>query len=251
MRIIACRQGDENWIKARLGLPTASEFDKIVGTDGKLRRARSDKSQMSSQVRNYAIRLITETVLNRSLESLTGLEWMERGKELEPEAARMYEWGGDVATIPVGFVVTDDGEIGASPDRLVGEDGVLEIKCPAPRTHVGYMLDGFDEGYKAQVQGQLFVTERDWADWMSYSPEMPKVLIRAHRDEPYIRNLAEALDQFLEMKAELMERVRAAGYFAERARILTAVDDQRAASDPPRESLEDVFGLPPLPGEGR
>lgn len=233
MKIIECRQGDDAWIKARLGLPTASEFHKILTPGGKL----------SAQARPYAIRLITEELLQRSLETLTGLEWMERGKDLEPLAAKAYEFRQDIETIPVGFITTDDGLIGCSPDRLVGDSGLLEIKVPAPHTHVGYMLDGPGKDYRPQVQGQLYVSERDWVDWLSYSPEMPMVVVRTERDEPYIRALAAELDAFLDMKAELTERVRAAGYFAERTRILTAVDDLRAASN---LEEEDVFGLRPL-----
>ncbi len=246
MRIIPCRQGDEVWMRARLGLPTASEFAKIVGNDGKLRRNRSDKSEVSKEVITYLCRLIGEQILNRSAEDLSGLEWIEHGKSLEPDAVRAYEIAEDCETIPVGFVVTDDGEIGASPDRLVGDDGVLEIKCPKFTTHIKYRLYGFGEEYKAQVQGQLFVTERDWGERLSYSPEMPRRLDRAYRDEPFIRNLAAALDEFLDLKAQKMEQLRAeGGYTIERAHILTAVDDLRQASDLPDSFLE-TFGLPPL-----
>lgn len=239
-------QGSEAWYNARLGLPTASEFHKIVGADGTMRRSRSNKARVSDQVRTYAIRLVTEKVLNRSLETLTGIEAMERGKELEPQAAKVYEFRQEVVTRPIGFITTDDGEIGASPDRLVGDDGLLEIKVPSPHTHVRYMLDGFDEDYKAQVQGQLYVSERDWSDWMSYSPEMPQIIIRACRDEPYIRNMEAALDEFVAMKAEMIERVRSAGYFAERTRILTAVDEMRQSLASPTEIDEDPFGLAEL-----
>ena len=238
MIIHRVEQGSLEWLTLRLGLPTASEFHKILTPGGKL----------SAQARPYAIRLITEELLQRSLETLTGIEWMERGKELEPLAVKAYEFRQDIETEPVGFLTTDDGLIGCSPDRLVGDDGLLEIKCPAPHTHVGYMLDGPGKDYRPQVQGQLYVSERDWVDWLSYSPEMPMVVVRTERDEPYIRALAAELDAFLDMKAELMERVRAAGYFEERARILTAVDNQRAASELPQEAIEDVFGLPPLRG---
>lgn len=236
MIIHTCEQGSEAWFALRVGKPTASEFKKIITPGGKF----------STQSRDYAIRLVTERLLNRSLETLTATEWMARGTELEPEAARAYEFREDTETIPVGFVSTDDGLIGCSPDRLIGDAGLLEIKCPAPATHVGYLVDGPGNDYRPQVQGQLFVSERDFVDFWSYSPEMPGVLIRTVRDEPYIRLLAAALDQFLDVRDEILERARAAGYFAERARILTAIDDQRVATELPRDALEDEFGLPPL-----
>lgn len=231
MKLHFCMQGSDEWLRLRQGLPTASEFFRILTPGGKL----------SDQARPYAIKLITETLLNRSLETLHGLEWIERGKDMEPQAAASYEFREEVETTRIGFITTDDGRISASPDRLVGGDGLLEIKCPAPHTHLGYLLDGPGNKYRPQVQGQLYVAEREWVHFWSYSPEMPGVLIPTHRDEPYIRLLHAALDEFLDMRDGLLERARASGYFAERVRLLTAVDEElRAQADAP-EPDEDVF----------
>jgi hypothetical protein len=185
----------------RLGIPTASEFPKIVTPTGKL----------SEQARKYAHLLVAEQLLGRPLISLDELEWVARGKELEPEAARLYEFDRDVDTEPVGFLTTDDGRIGASPDRLVGKPGVLEIKAPAPQTHVGYVLDGFAEKYKPQVQGQLLVSDREWCDWMSYHPELPPIIDRVHRDEVFIGRLRDALNVFCDMLDAMRERTRSIG----------------------------------------
>lgn len=194
-------QGSDEWAEARRGIPTASEFAKIVTPGGKL----------SKQSRDYAYLLIAEQILGRSLIDLGQLEWVAYGKGMEAEAARWYELERDLDSVPIGFILSDDGRIGCSPDRLVGDGGMLEIKSPAPQTHVGYMINGFSELYKPQVQGQLLVSEREWTDWLSYSPELPPVLERVYRDESYIALLREALDQFCAMKESMLERARALG----------------------------------------
>ena len=203
MKIIECVQGDDIWTECRLGLPTASEFSRIVTPLGAL----------SKSANKYAYRLIAETLLKRPMESLEGLEWIEWGKMNEADAVKMYEFQNEIETVKVGFITTDDGQIGCSPDRLVGNDGILEVKCPAPQTMVGYMINGMDKDYIPQVQGQLYVSEREWADWWGYNPEFPPVKVRTFRDEDYIKILSESLKNFVDMKAEMLEKIRKQGYF--------------------------------------
>lgn len=218
-------QGSGEWLEKRLGIPTASMFHKII-TPKTL--------EPSKQARDYAFYLIAEKLLNYSLSSLDNLEWIARGKELEPAAIKMYEFEQDVRTLPVGFITTDDLKIGATPDRLIdGEPGCIELKCPAPQTHVAYMIDGFGADYMAQVQGQMLVGEFEWVDRYSYHPEMPPVRVRTYRDEVYQLKLRAALDAFNEMREGLLEKVQAQGYFAERRRIRTAYDEQRDADEIP------------------
>ena len=208
-------QGSVEWLTLRLGIPTASEFKRIVTDGGKL----------SKQSRDYAIYLVTEKILNRSLDSLDNLEWVERGKQLEPDAVRMYEFSERRKTRAVGFVTSDDGRLGASPDRLlVGCNAGVEIKCPAPHTHVANLIDGFGNDYRAQVQGQMLVCGFDFVDRYSFHPEMPPFLQRTVRDEPYLKLLADALDQFCDMKDAMLERARRAGWFFEAARPQTPVE---------------------------
>jgi hypothetical protein len=194
-----CIQGTTEWLSVRAGIPTASCFDKIITPKGK----------PSTQAEKYMHKLIAEKLMGHPVIEFTG-PWLERGKELEADAAAYYESMREVTCERVGFVTNDAGTIGASPDRLIGEDGLLELKVPSEHTHVAYMLTrAVDAEYYPQVQGQLWVTGRKWLDIMSYSPEMPPVIIRVERDEKYIAIMAAAVTTFsehLEMMAADLRR---------------------------------------------
>ncbi len=210
-------QGSDAWHKLRLGIPTASQFHKIVTPK---------KAGLSAGAHEYALRLVAERLLNMSAaESLSGLQWMDRGKELEPMAVRQYEFQNEVVTVPVGFITTDDGTLGCSPDRLVVDGDVpklaLEVKCPSQHVHLGYLLDGTTDDYKPQVMGQILVAELDRADLYSYHPQMPPALIRTTRDEPYLEKLAAALRAFTDILADMSARAQALGAFQPVARAVT------------------------------
>lgn len=183
-----CEQGSEEWMRLRLGIPTASAFDKIITTEGK----------PSTQRDKYLKTLLAEYIMGVPVQEVT-TALMQRGREMEHQAVQKYELVNVVDTERIGFVTTDDGLIGASPDRLVGDDGMLEIKCPTPTVHVEYLLAGVgaSKAYKAQVQGQLMVTEREWSDTLSYCPAMPDALYRVTPDEKYIKTMRELLANFV------------------------------------------------------
>lgn len=209
-------QGSPEWIAARLGIPTASQFHRII-TPAKL--------EYSKQARGYMFWLIAERLLNRQLDSLQNLEWIARGKELEPQAVQAYEFHHDVSTEPCGFLTTDDGRIGATPDRLiVGQSGAVELKCPAPQTHIEYMVDGFGSDYIVQVQGQMLVGELEFVDRWSYHPELPPHPQRTYRDEKVIDALRGALSRFLDDYDRALEIVKSRGFFDERRKLETATD---------------------------
>lgn len=192
-------QGSEAWLEARLGIPTASEFDRIV-TPAKL--------QLASASTKYMCLKLAEWMYGAPLEAFVS-PWMERGAALEAEAVRYYEMERDVETSTVGLVTTDDGMIGASPDRLVGDDGLLEQKCPALETHVGYMLDpaSLVAEYRMQVQGQLWAcADREWCDVQSYYPGFPSVIERVKREE----RVQSALELHVPAFVETMLRAREA-----------------------------------------
>jgi len=189
-------QGSKAWIDARLGKPTSSNFHKIV----------TKKGALSSQSVDYACKLIAEEILGYSLDEYVS-EFMERGTELEQKAVDYYQFQTGVEVSEVGFCLTDDRKVGASPDRLVGKRGLLEIKCPGSEgVHVRNILGDVDEKHKPQTQGQVWVCERDWVDILSFHPEMPPALVRVERDEEYIGLLKEHIGgRFVEQLKGLKE----------------------------------------------
>ncbi len=205
-KIIDCVQGSPEWLAARLGIPTASEFHRIIT---------AVKGDLSKQARKYAHELVAEILLGRPLEAPAVNSFaMLRGKQLEPQAVQQYEFATDTETRAVGFITTDDGRLGCSPDRLViGQRGALEIKCQLDGNHMGLLLDGPGEDYRQQVQGQLAIAELEFVDLYGFHPCLPPVTIRTYRDEPYISKLRAALGEFLDMRDAMLEQARASGFF--------------------------------------
>jgi hypothetical protein len=185
MKIIPVRQGTEEWLRARAGIPTASCFGRVVTPGGK----------PSAQARAYGYQLVAERITGLAGNEI-GSDWMVRGSALEAEAVAWYELERGVTTTEVGLVTTDDGRWGCSPDRLVGERGLLELKCPSAAVHIGYLLDGLGKDYRPQVQGQLLVTGRHFVDFVSYCPGLPPYLYTTGRDIEYQETLAQELDAF-------------------------------------------------------
>ncbi len=198
-------QGTPEWYRLRLGLPTASEFHRIITPA---------KGELSKQARAYAHQLVAETLLGEPCgTNIENLEWVARGKALEPQAVQQYEFTTDTETRAVGFVTTDCGRIGCSPDRLViGHRGGLEIKVCAPGTHIGYLLDGVPETYRPQVMGQLAVAELEWCDLYAFHDRLPPVTIRTYRDDHYIAKMMAALAEFLDMRDAMLTKARASGF---------------------------------------
>jgi len=186
MRIINVEQRSPEWFAARLGVPSASNFGKIITPGGK----------RSTQVEGYLNRLVADILTGRS-EQQEPSEAMQRGTELEPEARAYYELiAGPVEE--VGFCIHDDG-FGCSPDGLVGKDGLLEIKCGLAHTHVEWLRDGVIPSiHIPQVQGQLLTTGRLWCDFLAYHPSMKCLLVRVNRDDKYCDLLHEALKELVE-----------------------------------------------------
>lgn len=188
MKIHNCAQGSSEWFALRAGIPTASGFVNVITPTGKpCKGERTD---------HYMCELLAERIMGHPIDTFASV-WMERGSELETSAASFYEFQCDCTTERVGFITNDAGTIGASPDRLVGDDGLLEIKVPAPGTHVAYLLfKDVDRSYYPQVQGQLWIAERQWLDILSYNPEMPPTIVHVERDEEFIKTLAEGVTSF-------------------------------------------------------
>lgn len=179
-------QRSPEWISLRAGKVTASGFNKIL-TPG--------TQKYSKQAEEYEDRVVAEMITGEPIEDFFKSYWMERGAEMEGKAVQSYEFTRDAETTPCGFVSI--GMFGFSPDRLIGTDGGLELKCPAPHTHVGYLLGGgLPEEYKMQVQGSLFISQRKWWDFMSYHPKFPPFIIRVTPDAELHAKLFAACEQF-------------------------------------------------------
>lgn len=189
MRICIYEQGSEGWFRDRLGCPSGSNFSKLITATGK----------PSTSAEGYINQMIAEKLMNAMASEIKVTEWMQRGTELEPEARSFYEFASDNDVVQVGFCKHDVLECGVSPDGLVGDSGLIEIKCPAPSTHVGYLKSGsLPSTYKQQVMGQMWITEREWCDFVSYHPDMPALVTRVYRDEEYIGLLAAEVEKACE-----------------------------------------------------
>lgn len=197
MKIIDCIQGSEEWIAARLGKVTGTGFQKVLAKgQGKTRKS-------------YMIQLVAERLSGLPQDSFCNgaMDW---GTQHEDEAVAAYEAMKGVEVQKVGFVeYTDD--IGVSPDGFVGDDGMAEIKCPNTATHIQTILsDKMPTTYTAQVQGNLWVSERQWCDFVSFDPRMKSqriFIVRVPRDDEYINNLQYETSKFLAELKELCERI--------------------------------------------
>ena len=187
MLILDCEQLSEEWFAARAGNPGASSFDKIITTKG----------APSKQAHLYMCELAAEAITGVKAEGYTN-DAIQRGIELEPEAIEFYEFAKGVTVERVGLCYKDeDKKFHASPDGLIGEDGLIELKCPMSKTHVSYILDGkMPTAYFQQVQGQLLVTGRKWVDFMSYYTGLKPFIIRVEPNKEFHKALSAQLDQF-------------------------------------------------------
>jgi len=189
MRIIECEQGSPEWLQARLGIPSASSYAKLVTTTGKA----------SAQATAYINQLVAERITGEPT-FFQVTDPMQRGMDLEPQARTAYEMETGNLVSQVGFLMHDTLQAGASPDGMVGENGGLEIKCPSAHTHVEYLRDGdLPIKYFQQVQGCLWISGRDWWDFMSYHPKMEPLIVRVFRDEEFIKALECAVIEAVQM----------------------------------------------------
>ena len=196
-------QRSAEWFAARLGCATASKFRAVVSKlkSGKPAQARID----------YAIELVTERLTGQPTPHFTtaAMQW---GIDQEPGARIEYEFKRGIEVKETGFVRHELLMTGASPDGLVGNDGLIEIKCPSSTTHIETWLYGMPDDHIAQVQGQLWITGRAWCDFISFDPRMPKDLAlyvqRVERDDAYIENLYLEVRQFLAEVEDLERQLR-------------------------------------------
>lgn len=178
-------QGSVEWMIARSGIPTASEFDQIVTADGELRKGEMPRS--------YLAKKLAEWWQGGPLLGFNVFD-ADQGRILEEEAKPWYtlETGQEITN--VGFITTDDGRIGSSPDGLLGQNCGIEFKCPRPETHVKYLLDGsLPRDYSPQVYGSLYVTGFESWKFVAYRRHFPPLIIRVERDPKIIESISESL----------------------------------------------------------
>lgn len=196
-------QNSPEWLEARRGIVTASEFD-TVQAQGRT------KGSESVTRRKYLLTLVGEILTGELAPGWEGNKHTERGHLLEPEARELYAMVQGVEPQQVGFMRC--GRVGASPDSLVGEDGLLEIKTKLPHLQLDVLdRDRLPPEHVAQVQGQLWVSGRAWCDFVSYWPGLPIFIKRVHRDEEYIAALAESVKVFVSEMDAWVARFSAKG----------------------------------------
>ena len=206
MKVIDVQQGTPEWAEARAGRVTASRIDAVLS------RARDRKSEGATR-RNYKAQIISEILTGRPQESGYTNKAMEDGKELEPLARSAYELARGEFVETVGFVVHPTIErAGASPDGLVGDRGLVQIKCPFPATHIGYLLgDEVPPDYQPQMLWEMACTERDWTDFVSYCPAFPPHLqlfvARFPRDDKRIAEVTAEVSVFLKEADQIIEQL--------------------------------------------
>jgi len=195
-------QGEEAWFRVRLGMVTASNFAAVCAKgQGKTRKS-------------YMMKLASEQLTGEP-EPTYKSDYMEHGSETEDLARHCYEQIMDCNVRQVGFIQLSD-YVGCSPDGLVGDPGMLEIKCPKSTTHVETLERGsMQTCYRKQVQGQLWVAGRQWCDWVSYDPrvlEWPMFKERVFRDEELIATIKEEVYRFVAELKEMVANIRERAY---------------------------------------
>lgn len=170
-------QNSELWDSLRCGMPTGSRASDLVTSQGK----------DSDSLLRYAEELAMNAYAGKSVSSFGGSKYTERGHEIEPHAAAWYAFERDAEPEICGFFTDELERYGASPDRTVGEDGLLEIKCQDAKGHLKTLLAYNKKpkppaAYYSQAQMELMVTERKWLDMVLYHPDLPSTIIRIEPD---------------------------------------------------------------------
>ena len=197
-------QGSADWFAARIGKVTASRLSDVMATI---------KSGEAAARANYRAELVAERLTGVQAESYTSPD-MERGTEMEPFARAAYEAHRLVMVDQVGFI--DHPTIpftGASPDGLVGDNGLLEIKVPKTATHIGYLTAGVvPSKYQPQMLWQMACTGREWCDFVSYEPRLSGNLalfvVRFMRDDTRIKEMEAEVSKFLNEVEQTIEKLK-------------------------------------------
>jgi len=198
-------QRTEDWFAQRLGKVTASRVADVMA---------KTKTGYSASRENYMAQLVVERLTQTKAESFTNAA-MQWGTDQEPFARAAYEASQGVMVEEVGFMSHPTIEMaGASPDGLVGDDGMVEIKCPNTATHIETLLTNkIDEKYIYQMQWQMACTGRQWCDFVSFDPRMDEALqlkiISVARDNALIAEIEAEVQKFLVKLDEKVSQLNA------------------------------------------
>lgn len=177
MKVFTFQQKSPEWWAIRRGLPTASEFHRII-------TPKTHKpSAAQSEFINELIAEVVDHEYSQQPDQLYTSVAMELGTINEPACRSWYEFTTGSQVDEVGFCLSECGRFGCSPDGLVGDDGLLEIKCPSLKTHVGYLRAGeLPAEYACQVHGALIATGRKWVDFVSFSQseDIKSLIVRVY-----------------------------------------------------------------------
>lgn len=196
-------QRSPEWFAARCGKVTGSCVSDVL--------AKVKTGEATGRV-NYRAQLVVERLTGSPAGGDYTNAAMQRGVDFEPLARAAYEVQTGSLVIETGF--WHDDNMGASPDGLIDDDGISEIKCPNFANHITYLKNKkIPSKYMPQVQFQMFVTNRQWCDFVSYAPEMPANLqlfiCRVARDDAYIADMVEEIEKFLEEVNKEVDELRA------------------------------------------
>lgn len=196
-------QGSPEWFAARCGKVTASRIADLMA---------KTKTGWGASRRNYMAELIAERLTGVTAQSYTNAA-MAWGTDTEPQARAAYEFFRDEVVVEIGMVDHPDIPMtSASPDGLVGDTGMLEIKCPNTATHIDTLLTKtIPSKYILQMQWQMACADREWCDYASFDPRMPEDLRlyvdRVHRDKEKISEIVGAVTVFLDEVDEKIQKL--------------------------------------------
>lgn len=229
MKHYTVEQGSQEWHALRSVIPTASAFDRLI-TPAKWEPTKGDTRK------GFMLELLANRICGISVDDLFSSAAMDHGREWEPIARAAYEFEQGVEIQDGGFFTDDEGRYGASPDGLIGDDGLIELKNPAvPKVHLSALVDciayskrgfdwtevatdgsdvtGFVRDHWTQVQGQLLVTGRKWCDLVSNFRGFPLVVVRVYPNPAFLDLLQRSLNDFCYALQCLTETARERGWY--------------------------------------
>jgi hypothetical protein len=243
------QQGTSAWMELRAGIPTTSNFDRIMTAGAPDWKGEAKGAPKASEQRHkYMHHLLAERILQRPIDGFQSAA-MADGNQFEDRVIGGYELDNLCETERVGFVTTDDGLIGCSPDRFrIGPGRIgVEAKSPTPPVHVSYMLAaaGCSHEYKVQLQGQIWVCELDCVDIVAYCPGMPTCTFRMNRDDLYIKELSAHVRAFSGQLEEMAEKFKERGWIKPKE-VPAAEDNQFLNDDDIKWAMEYSKGIQTL-----